>query len=215
MSSRLKSLIIVTGIVILGLFISQSLKAVDVVDWSDKLVTPVLGEVGPGMFALASAIEAQSRTGDDIYLVISSPGGSIEVGTIVVSAMEVAKSRGSRIHCMVPTIAASMAMIFLDHCTDRYAFPESFMLFHEGRTQAGGTAREMSDAAEQLRILTAQMEERLLKNLGCSKEFFTRHSQAETLWTGFEFNLAFPSYLKIIRDIKLPDAYPKNLYDMR
>ncbi len=191
-------------------------KANTTLDWQDKEVFPVIGEVGRNAFALATYVDARSLAGEDIYLVITSPGGDVFTGSIAISAMETAKHRGSKINCIVPVLAASMAMHYFNHCDRRYAFPEAFLLFHEAKGQAGPTQRQMAHAAEQMGILTRLLEQDLIDNLGTTKEQFTWHNVNETLWTSYEFIQAFPKWdMTLVRDVKLPATYDKSLFEIR
>jgi ATP-dependent protease ClpP protease subunit len=195
--------------------ICSSYKTSDELDWSDKEVVGFIGEVDGRMIRAAADIDAASKSGQDIYIIITSPGGDVLTGSVVVSAMEVAKHRGSTIHCLVPVMAASMAMHFFNHCSKRYVFPEAFLLFHEARAVTGPTSRQAKHSAEQLDILTEQLELQLIENLGVNREVYNYHSVNETLFTGVKFQEMFPGFInKIVRDIKLPEAYSKSIYSV-
>jgi hypothetical protein len=88
-------------------------------------------------------------------------------------------------------------------------------LFHEAKAAVQGTERQFRHAAEQMRILTQDLEADLISNIGIDRETYDWHNQMETMWTGARFDLTFPGYLTIIRDVKLPTSYTKSLYDYR
>ena len=69
----------------------------------------------------------------DITVVISSDGGDIEEGLRIVDAMNIAKSKGCRIHTVVSGKAYSMAALITCIGDTRTMYSHSRMMFHPGR----------------------------------------------------------------------------------
>lgn len=82
-------------------------------------------------------LTAEGNTGD-IDVVISSPGGIMTVGFMMINLMEDLRARGVRFRCFVPTIAASMAFQLLVHCDERFTTSKALLLWHGARVVMGG-----------------------------------------------------------------------------
>jgi ATP-dependent Clp protease, protease subunit len=63
---------------------------------------------------------------EDLYLYISSPGGSILAGQSLIYAMQ---TSGKRVHC-IASVAISMAYAITQGCTSRLVMPHSIMMQH-------------------------------------------------------------------------------------
>ena len=94
----------------------------------------VIGPIGAGAIETAHKIERLSaKSSDPIYIVINSPGGGVLAGSQLSQAMDIARARDVKVVCAVGSMAASMAFQLLPHCTERYALPNSLLLFHPSR----------------------------------------------------------------------------------
>lgn len=72
---------------------------------------------------------AFAAQGDDpIWLLINSSGGSVMDGLILVDTMKASKAP---IHCIVESIAYSMAAIILSYCDGRYGLEHATYMLHE------------------------------------------------------------------------------------
>lgn len=56
---------------------------------------------------------------EPIHIIIKSPGGSAVTGSQILSAINLAKSRGHEVICYVPMLAASMGFQVFIHCDKR------------------------------------------------------------------------------------------------
>jgi len=177
-------------------------------DWTEKAVIPIQGAIdAPLAIKTVSAIEQDLGKGEkDIYILINSPGGDVMAGYLIISAMQNARAQGVRIHCMVPFLAASMAMHILAYCDQRGAIAESLLLFHEVRAGGGAitpsTAKQIEEA---MRILAKPLEDHMISELGVTQEEFDHHNKAETLWPAIIFQETFiPFGLELVPFIKVP-----------
>lgn len=96
----------------------------------------------------------------EITLRIDSFGGSIFGGARFIRTLEdVKKSKGVTVHCVVDGAAMSMAAVLLESplCDTRHATSRSVILFHNGHSQAEGTAEELREAARFLGSLNQAM----------------------------------------------------------
>jgi ATP-dependent protease ClpP protease subunit len=197
---------------------SQAEGAEASLDWSDKVVIPIIGEVGSSVIGQAGFVEQITNEAEPskvLHIFINSPGGSVVAGNIFIQSMEVAKARGWKIECAVSNIAASMAMHILTHCDKRVILQNGYLLFHEARVQVGGamTAREMRRNAQSMDAMTYELEEYMIDELGCSPAFYREHNEGETMWTAATFKQAFPKFnLIIVKDIKVPKDVKQGIF---
>lgn len=73
-------------------------------------------------------IESLDKTSGDIYLLISSPGGSIFAGDSLISTMQSSKNK---VHTVCMDFCASMAAIIHQHGAKRYAYDRATLMFHD------------------------------------------------------------------------------------
>jgi ATP-dependent protease ClpP protease subunit len=73
------------------------------------------------------------RTPKVLNLVIDSPGGSVYAGFRFIAEMKAIQSKGTKIVCYVPGLAASMAFHILAQCNERIVLEESALLWHRAR----------------------------------------------------------------------------------
>lgn len=91
------------------------------------------GPIGDKMYEPVMTALSQLEKSKNIDIIISSPGGSVAVGSLLIDRMEQLKERGVTFRCVVRDLAASMAFQILLHCDERYAAPKSFLLWHSVR----------------------------------------------------------------------------------
>ena len=174
-------------------------------DFSEAiLINGVIG--GRPAIEQAQAIINMAATGE-VRIIINSPGGDIFTGTAIISAIEIAKQRGAKVTCIVPFLAASMAMHTFAHCDNRFILNNSFLLFHQG--YAANIPKATEEDAEAIRqsikILTQKLDAYLLAELHCSKDVYAYHNRFETMWTDEAFAEAFPEFkMIIVKDVILP-----------
>lgn len=186
---------------------------IQLLDFSGEDTVVLSGVVGVDMVVpAAQKLEQLSLRPDvkDINIFINSPGGEVELGLVLINALDIAKARGKTIRCAVGIMAASMAMHFLGQCDERYAFKNSLLLFHEIYSGGGKiTEKKARQMAEGMRVLSEKLDAELRRALGASKDKYQTHLEAETMWTGYQLKEEFPKFdLKLIKDIALPPNTP-------
>lgn len=169
----------------------------------------VVGVVDKEITQTADELETLAKTNEEVTLVINSPGGSVMPGLIFIDRMEIVKQRGTKIRCVVSTLAASMAMHILAHCDTRYAFENTLLLWHPMRV--GGmffsvTQAEAAYLGKMMAILEDPMNQYLYDSLGIPAETFWLHYKNESLlpasWVSqFDF-------IEIVQDVQgIPNLF--------
>lgn len=167
---------------------------------------------GRSALDLAAKLEKMSEDERPIYIVINSPGGEVLTGLQIVSGIRLAKSRGVQVKCLVGMLAASMASIIFDECSERYALSQSLLLWHSIATNVGGgffsmgvrmtpdLARTMAVSME---MLQQDIPKRLQQHLGFDDKtwhyLFDGESFITASWLHSQYN---PHYLNIVSDVE-------------
>lgn len=142
---------------------------------------PITGSiVGPISKTLDKLAEDTSQPVD---LVLSSPGGSVVAGYLIIDKMESLKTRGLKFRCTVRQVAASMAFQILLHCDERLTTPYAFLLWHPVRIffQGALTADAAKVAAAQLTDTDSIIRSDLYATLPMKKSAIDWHFTNETL----------------------------------
>lgn len=139
-----------------------------------------------------------------VDLIISSPGGSVAVGSLIIDRMEQLKERGVTFRCVVRDLAASMAFQILLHCNERYATPKAFLLWHPVRVFYQGVV--VAPLAEvlmvQLRLADEVAVSDLMKHLPMPEKELMWHYNNETLHHAISLHKMAPSFFdKVTNDI--------------
>jgi len=178
--------------------------------------TIVLGGVIGGR-TLAPMLEALDQLGkkkdEPIDIIISSPGGSVIVGSIIVDRMEQLKNEGVVFRCVVRDLAASMAFQLLLHCSERYSAPGAFLLWHPVRVFASGPVTEKD--AESLRVQLRQADDVVLadlkKELPMKESLLMWHFHNETLHQAFNLVKSAPGFFDAVTN-NIGNLYPKKTF---
>lgn len=139
---------------------------------TDRLYEPVMKALGD-----------VSKDHDIVDIIISSPGGSVVVGSLWIDYMHQLQANGIRFRCFVRDIAASMAFQLLLHCDERYATPHSFLLWHPVRIfmQGALTSEASAILATQLKAADDVALHDLRAYLKMQDEVLLYHFRNETL----------------------------------
>lgn len=187
-----------------------------------KRLVVLSGIIDETMFNKANELVALSDDNDDpIDVVISSPGGSVSHGLMLIQAMKEVKAKGITIRCYVPTLAASMAYVIFTQCSERYALPYATLLFHSPRVFGTFviTAQNSRQLANGLTQLENQLLGMILPVMGVTREnggmWFVEAYQEERLFLATElYNESPVKWLTVVAEIKgfpgksFPAPYP-------
>jgi ATP-dependent Clp protease protease subunit len=151
---------------------------------NDRIVflgTPVTPEVAN--LVVAQLIHLESDDPDkDISVYINSPGGSITAGLAIYDTMQYVKPDIQTI-CLGQ--AASMAAVLLASGKKgkRYALPNSRVLIHQPRGQAGGQAADIEIWAREVLGLRARLDEILASHTGQSIDKIKQDTDRDFIMT--------------------------------
>ena len=158
-------------------------------------------------------VEAMDKLakGKEIDIILASPGGDVITGSLLIDKMEQLKLQGVNIRCVVRDVAASMAFQMLLHCSERYATPHSFLLWHPVRVfmQSVMTA----DMAQVLAIQLASADEVALHdlraNLPMNDVDLLWHFKNETLHQAFNLLTSAPGFFNDVTN-DVSNLHPKS-----
>ncbi len=170
------------------------------------LTQRIEGVVDGSILSKAEELMQVSSRGEltKVVLLINSPGGDVLAGSIYISALEVAKTRGAKVECYVPLLAASMAFQILAHCDTRFALDGALFLWHPPRVVLSDTLLTPYNAtvlANELNAISQRMSAELLRYLAINKKKFWYHFHAETLHTTSELQALSPGWIQSVADI--------------
>lgn len=153
-----------------------------------------------------------AETGKDIDIIISSPGGEVITGSLIIDYMEQLKVEGVRFRCIVRDLAASMAFQLLLHCDERYATPNSYLLWHPVRLFYQGplTSEQASSLGVQLGMADAMVIHDLHAYLPMSDADILWHFQHETLHQAFNLKETAPGFFKMVTN-SIANLRPKKV----
>lgn len=91
--------------------------------------------------AVKKQLNELGNSKEPIYVLLNSPGGSVDVGNEFVSLMQAADGP---VYTVCVGLCASMAAIILEHGTKRFALDRSTIMFHDASGGARGSLGEMN-----------------------------------------------------------------------
>lgn len=162
--------------------------------------------VGPTI----ETMTALSKTGKEVDIIISSPGGSVIAGNLVVDRMSQLKNDGVKFRCFVRDLAASMAFQLLLFCDERYATPHSFLLWHPVRIFAQGviTAQLAGNLSTQLSQADEVALHDLRAHMSMSEADIVTHFYNETLHQALNLQSTCPGFFKDVTN-NVTNLYPQ------
>ena len=110
---------------------------------------------------MEAELKNYDRTSNPIILFIHSPGGYIDDGMAVVSAI---KSSRTPVHTVALGKAMSMGFMILIVGHRRYCQRYCRMMYHQLSSGTNGTLREMEEDVEQMSLLQQTLEEIVLEH---------------------------------------------------
>lgn len=110
---------------------------------------------------------------NDIVLYLSSPGGSVIAGQLLIQQINYLQRRGRKVHC-VADFAASMAFAIMQACNDRYVTPSSILMQHQMSLGVRGNIFNIRSHMELMESFETDMTRRQASRMGLSEEEFTQ-----------------------------------------
>ena len=148
-----------------------------------------------------------------VNIVINSPGGYVYEGQKFVQAMIMAKSRGTRVDCVVTGMAASMGFQILSFCDNRYVLSYSLLLWHPPRVQTNEviTPGSANSLAEDLERIDDALYTSARDNLNAPDDWYMHHHIRETMWFGSQLQKALPKAFTVVDDVVGLDTLKLNI----
>lgn len=163
----------------------------------------IQGTVAENVLLAAPIVDRMSaESKKPIYMIINSPGGSVNAGLVLISAMRAAKARKVDIICVSSIGAASMAFQIFAECSRRYTFVNTFLMWHPMRVFIIGTSDELEHTFENMAVLEDRLNTDLMKVLKIPPSLFYYHHRHETYWTAAELQQITPNFLTILDDVR-------------
>jgi len=190
---------------LLSMFVSFSVQLVGAVDASRtvKVIGPIDSWISHKSTELLMLADPELMSKKDIYILINSPGGMVMSGMGFLDAMVTAKDRGYTVHCIVGTLAASMAFQMLTECSSIKALPHSRLLWH--RPYLAGNMKldsiQLAYLASQLTVMEDNMFSHIKKYFSFRQDFLIKHAQFETMWFANEL-AKHTRKIRIVRNVK-------------
>jgi ATP-dependent Clp protease protease subunit len=176
----------------------------------------VVGEIGYNALDIATQI---TRLGEEsiepIYLVLTSPGGSVLTGGQVIAAIESSKAP---VYTVCNVLCASMAAMIFEYGAKRYIGDRSFLMFHPASGGAEGELDKMISRLLSMQRYIGKMEAYTGNKAKLTFEQYKARSAVENWIDGEDaVNSGFADH---IATVSLPKGNPfdglfgaKALYD--
>lgn len=142
----------------------------------------LIGEITPDQSLLGQEINEKSKSGKPVYLLISSPGGSVLDGNMIVSAIQASPVP---VYTICLQLCASMAAIIFEMGSQRYMVDRSILMFHEA---SGGVKGQFNQMKSQLNIfdkIITKLDAEIAKRVGLELPVFMAKPPNE-LWLDSE-----------------------------
>ena len=114
-----------------------------------------------------------SMKSDDIYIYLTTPGGSVIDGFQIIEAINTLKLLGKNIYC-IGDIANSMGFSILQACPVRYVRPNSIIMQHQTSLAIEGPLEHIKTRFEFIGEIEKELVDSQAKRLNMSKEQFEK-----------------------------------------
>lgn len=110
---------------------------------------------------------------DEIFIYISSPGGSVMEGLKIVDVIKSLEKSGLKINC-ISDFSASMAFIILQACPNRMATYSSVLMQHQMSLALKGNIENIDNYLKFIRDIDDDLDKLQSDKIGISKEEFKK-----------------------------------------
>ncbi len=142
---------------------------------------------------------------DDIYIYISSPGGSVMEGMKIVDLIKSLEKSGKNVSC-ISDFSASMAFIILQSCPKRFATFSSVLMQHQMSLGIEGDIENINTYLTFIKQIDFELNKLQAERIGLSQEAFKRKIENDWWIHGPE-----AKENKIVDDLVLINCH-KDLY---
>ncbi len=141
----------------------------------------------------------------EIWLKLNTPGGSVNDGENLISAIEGLHAKTT---CVVAWTSMSMGMPILESCTKRLAVPNALFMIHLPAIKSGGNEHELQESIEILQSLRKIMVNQLLKKMKITKAALNHHLDTHNWYFEVDEALKVGAIDGIIEIKDLPPVTP-------
>lgn len=138
------------------------------------------------MQALDQAVKDElielGKSKEPIFVLLDSPGGSVDVGNEFISLMQAADGP---VYTVCVGLCASMAAVILEHGTKRFALDRSTIMFHDASGGTRGSLGEMNSILQFYRRAVEKTNRYIAERSSMKYETFME-LQKDNLWIDAE-----------------------------
>lgn len=149
--------------------VSLTSKQIKTLSLTEKDTVLIEGEIGEDAKYIAQEITQKSLTNKELYILISSPGGSVLDGALIISAIEAAKIPVNTV-CL--DSCASMAAMIHGFGTKRLMVDRSILMFHPAAGGIRGTLEEMQSLLTTITNYVNKMDVYIANRAGLTEKQF-------------------------------------------
>jgi ATP-dependent Clp endopeptidase proteolytic subunit ClpP len=132
--------------------------------------------------AVKEQLKQLGNSKDPIFVLLDSPGGSVDVGNEMISLMQAADGP---VYTVCVGLCASMAAVILEHGTKRFALDRSTIMFHDASGGARGSLGEMNSILQFYRRMVEKTNRYIAERSSMKYETFME-LQKDNLWIDAE-----------------------------
>ena len=119
-----------------------------------------------------------NNTNKNLYIHISSPGGSVISGNEIIDAIVSQKEMGTNIYC-IGDISISMAFVIFQECPHRYVQKSSILMQHQMSFGIEGSIEHVKSYVNFINSIKEETDERQSKRLKISPILFERNIMSD------------------------------------
>lgn len=146
----------------------------------------VIEPLAASRFIQITNIWSRRNPGQDINVLLSSPGGEVSSGLAIFDHMTALKDRGHTISIKVVSMAASMAAIILQGGSERIISPSAVLMLHEGSFGFMGTLSSLQDSMKAHNLMLGRCERIITDRSGMTSQKYKRLIRRKDAWLGPE-----------------------------
>lgn len=156
---------------------TRSIKDVRKLTLDPERTITITGSIGGNALqAAAKVIELNKLSADPIFLVLSSPGGSVVDGSALISAIQVSKAK---VYTICYTFCASMAAMIHQYGYRRYATDRSILMFHPASVGSRGDVDRIYSFIRTIKRYVDKIELEIANRLGWKYSTYKRLTSTE------------------------------------
>ncbi len=164
------NLLIVFLLSLLGIVYSQVAENPKMVELNSRNLITIRGPIQSD--TVTDFIHKTSNLdSDEVFIYISSPGGSVMEGLKIVDIIKTMEQSGVKINC-ISDFSASMAFIILQSCPNRMATYSSVLMQHQMSLGLKGNLENIGNYLSFIKDIDDDLEKLQADKIGISKEEF-------------------------------------------